>query len=77
MKKFSLLLLLIGVAIGLKAQQTQRLTNNWQFIRQDLGNIWEGVRPIPDGGPESVPLWDTVSLPHCYNAFDAVNPDVN
>ncbi len=29
------------------------------------------------GNPESVPLWENVSLPHCVNAIDAVDPDVN
>lgn len=78
MKKITLLLLsIILYSHCLKAQHSQRLINNWQFIKQDLGSIWEGVRPVPNGGPESVPLWDTVSLPHCYNALDAVNPDVN
>ena len=23
-----------------------RLTDNWEFLRQDVGNIWELVRPI-------------------------------
>ena len=34
------------------------------------------VRPRP-GQPETVPLWQTVSLPHCFNAEDCVDPDVN
>ncbi|PZP49171.1 MAG: glycoside hydrolase family 2, partial [Pseudopedobacter saltans] len=29
------------------------------------------------GDPESVPIWSKVSLPHCVNAEDAVDPDVN
>ena len=23
-----------------------RLTDNWEFLRQDVGNIWELVRPV-------------------------------
>ena len=59
------------------AQQKIRLINNWQFLRQDIGGIWEAVRPLKPGNPESVPLWDSVSLPHCVNERHAVDPDVN
>lgn len=59
------------------AQESRRLTNNWEFIKQDLGGIWESVRPVGKGNPESVPLWQQVTLPHCVNAEDAVDPDVN
>jgi beta-galactosidase len=37
----------------------------------------EAVRPVKDGDPESVPAWETVTLPHSYNASDAVDPDVH
>src|ERR1043165_5652450 len=59
------------------AQQRMRLNDNWQFLKQDLGRIWEAVRPVKQGNPEDVPLWTNVTLPHCYNAEDAVDPDVN
>jgi beta-galactosidase len=59
------------------AQQSIRLNNNWQFIRQDLGGAWESVRDIGKTTAGSTPLWDSVSLPHCVNARDAVDPDVN
>ena len=59
------------------AQQKIRLNNNWEFLKQDIGGIWEAVRPVGKGNPESVPLWTSVSLPHCVNAEDAVDPDVN
>ena len=61
----------------LKAQQSTRLNQNWEFLKQDLGGIWEAVRPVGNGNPESVPLWQKVTLPHCVNATDAVDPDVN
>ena len=78
--RFCLLLLL---ALGLtgqgpaRAQRSTRLTSGWEFVRQDLGGIWEAVRPVVAGNPESVPLWEPVVLPHCFNARDAVDPDVN
>ena len=33
-----------------------RLTDNWEFLRQDVGNIWELVRPIKKGQPEELPV---------------------
>ncbi len=59
------------------AQQKMRLTDNWEFVKQDAGGIWEIVRPVGKGNPESVPLWTPVQLPHCVNAEDAVDPDLN
>nr|WP_121271964.1 glycoside hydrolase family 2 TIM barrel-domain containing protein [Pedobacter schmidteae] len=59
------------------AQHKQRLNNNWEYLKGDLGGVWEAVRPVKEGNPESVPLWQKVSLPHCFNALDAVDPDLN
>jgi len=72
---FILILLLSRMASG---QQSTRLNTNWEFVRQDLGGIWEAVRPILiKDGPETYPLWQKVNLPHCFNSRDAVDPDVN
>ncbi|MBE9600206.1 glycoside hydrolase family 2 TIM barrel-domain containing protein [Pedobacter sp. MC2016-24] len=62
---------------GVFAQNKQRLIKNWEYLKGDLGGVWEAVRPVKEGNPESVPLWQTVTLPHCFNALDAVDPDVN
>lgn len=70
-------LLLFIFAAPLQGQQSIRLNNNWEFLKQDLGGIWEAVRPVVKGNPESVPLWQAVTLPHCVNAEDAVDPNVN
>lgn len=59
------------------AQQKQRLSEGWEFVRHDLGGIWEATRPHKPGSPESLPIWEPVTLPHCYNAVDAVAPDVS
>ncbi|MBB6501235.1 glycoside hydrolase family 2 protein [Pedobacter cryoconitis] len=59
------------------AQRHQRLTQNWEFLKGDLGGIYEAIRPVKAGNPESVPVWDKVVLPHCFNAKDAVDPDLN
>lgn len=73
----ALLLLTASLCLNVKAQEVRRLSHGWEFLRQDLGGVWEAVRPVGKGNPESVPLWKNVSLPHCYNAEDAVDPDVN
>ena len=78
------LVLLLGLLVSLQAlaliptDRKQRLNEGWEFIRQDMGSVWEVMRPVPGAGkPEAVPLWQHVSLPHCFNAEDAVDPDVN
>lgn len=65
-------------AVGmLSAQQSQRLIKGWEFVQQDLGGIWEAVRPVPAGAPEASPIWQNVQLPHSFNQTDAVSPLVN
>jgi len=78
MKKLSfILLLVVGVNQLSQAQINKRLINDWEFVKQDLGGVWEAVRPVKLGQPEELPFWEKVSLPHCFNAVDAVDPDVN
>lgn len=70
--------MLCGTLLGkVPVQHKTRLNDNWSFLRQDIGNIWEAVRPVKAGQPEEYPLWEKVSLPHCFNAEDCVNPDYN
>lgn len=76
-------LLLAGTVAGqacalVPAGRKTRLTEGWEFIRQEMGSAWEVMRPVPgEGKPEAVPLWQAVTLPHCFNAADAVNPYTN
>src|SRR5258708_5425532 len=77
MKRILFLPAILLFALAGKGQEKMRLNDNWEFIKKDLGGIWEAVRPVGKGNPESVPLWENVSLPHCVNAVDAVDPDVN
>jgi beta-galactosidase len=81
MKHKLILLLPLFFALQSFAQQQLHIANaldsNWEFLRQNLGGVWEAVRPVKEGNPESVPLWEKVTLPHCVNARDAVDPDVN
>lgn len=83
--KRSILSLLIAVCFIVSVVQAKvpvtsnkiRLTENWEFLRQDVGSLWELVRPVKKGQPEEQPIWTKVTLPHCYNAEDAVDPDLN
>jgi len=59
------------------AQIRVPLSGGWQFVRTDMAGSWEVFRPVKPGKPESVPLWNDVVLPHCYNAEDGANPSVN
>lgn len=83
MKRFIVLWMLFCFAVGdfsakvPTAGNKIRLTDNWEFLRQDVGNVWELVRPVRKGQPEEQPIWTKVTLPHCFNAEDAVDPDVN
>lgn len=58
-------------------QPAVRLAEGWEFLRGDLGGVWEAVRPWRPTRPEAVPLWTPVRLPHCFNALDAVDPEAN
>ena len=64
-------------AVVVPSSQQISLHEAWEFTRQDMGSIWEVIRPVRSGQPESVPLWTPVTLPHCFNAQDAVVPAVN
>lgn len=74
---FGMLLFVLCASAKVPAIQKIRLTDNWEFLKSDLGGIWEAVRPASPGTPETVPLWETVTLPHCFNAEDAVDPEIN
>lgn len=67
----------MAMAGKVPSKQKIRLTENWEYLKGDLGGIWEAVRPASPGSPETVPVWQKVTLPHCFNAEDAVDPDVN
>lgn len=75
----SLILFSLLASLTARSQNsyTTRLTTGWEFLKRDLGGVWEAVRPVEKGRPETVPIWEKVSLPHCFNAYDAVNPDLN
>ena len=50
---------------------TERLTA-WEYRRGSLGGPWEAWRKVNDDAN----VWTKVEVPHCFNAVDAVDPDV-
>jgi beta-galactosidase len=78
LKKLLIVFILFGCFTQLVlAQESKRLNTGWEFLKSDLGGMWEAVREAKPGSSESVPIWTKVTLPHCFNAEDAVDPDVN
>ncbi len=54
------------------APVAQRLTKGWEYHRGDLGGLWELWRG--KRASDNV-AWQSVELPHSFNAYDAVDPD--
>ena len=44
---------------------------DWEYRRGSLGGVWEAWRKASDDAN----VWSRVNLPHCFNAFDSVDPD--
>jgi beta-galactosidase len=51
---------------------TRRLDAGWEHYRAGLAGIWEVWRGKAAAANVD---WDKVAMPHCYNAWDAVDPD--
>jgi len=56
-----------------KGGNGQHLSSGWEFYRGSLGSVWEIWRG--DAATDNV-KWTPVTLPHCFNARDCVDPDV-
>ena len=54
------------------AEPGQPLDQGWEFYRGSLGSTWEIWRG--EQATDNV-AWSPVTLPHCFNARDAVDPD--
>lgn len=50
---------------------SERITG-WEYRRGGLGGPWEAWRKANDDAN----VWTKVEVPHCFNAMDAVDPDV-
>ncbi|HXA45620.1 MAG TPA: hypothetical protein VNZ25_08945, partial [Candidatus Angelobacter sp.] len=71
-----LLLMLLPALNSLAADETYhvRLDTGWAYHQGTLGSVWEIWRG--DKASDNV-AWSPVTLPHCFNARDAVDPDVH
>ena len=55
------------------AAHSERLLKGWECYRGNLGGVWEAFRG--KAASDNV-TWDKIeSMPHCFNAHDAVDPD--
>lgn len=66
--------ILSGFASLAEAETVQRLDTGWEYYQGSLGSIWEIWRG--DAATDNV-KWTPVTLPHCFNSRDAVDPDVH
>ena len=68
--------LVVGILLAFAsvafAQSRQPLDNGWEFYQGQVGSIWEIWRG--DRAADNV-AWQPVTLPHCFNARDSVDPD--
>ncbi len=69
----SFLFACLGLVSANAAELRQRLDSGWEFYQGTLGSTWEIWRG--DKASDNV-TWQPVTLPHCFNARDAVDPDV-
>lgn len=51
-----LCLSVLSAVAKVPAMNKIRLTNNWEYLKGDLGGIWEAVRPAAPGSSEAVPI---------------------
>ena len=68
-----LLFVFIGLFSAGAAEARQKLADGWEFYQGSLGSTWEIWRG--EAATDNV-TWTPVTLPHCFNARDAVDPDV-
>ncbi len=50
--------------------------NSFEFHKGNIGGIWEALRTVEKGSPEDALTWEKVNIPHCYNSFDSVDPNI-
>jgi beta-galactosidase len=67
-------LFIVALHVSASDPAPRRLDAGWEYHQGDLGGIWEVWRG--NKASDNV-AWTPVRLPHCFNAFDAVDPDVH
>ena len=71
-----LCLFLFAQTLCASAVDKHRLTRNWEFVRGDIPSLADALSTSNASNLSSAPLWEKITLPHCFNALDAVDPDV-
>lgn len=72
MKKLTIVFLILGTYFsGFTQETSKRLIDGWEYRRQEVGGIYEIWR----GKWHDFIGWDSTTLPHCINEYDAVEPD--
>ncbi len=59
-----------AVLLGNNPDVVQRLSRNWEYLQGSLGGPWEVWHS------QETAVWDTVAMPHSFNAYDGCDPDV-
>jgi beta-galactosidase len=59
-----------GVDHANNTVHARRLTDGWEYLQGSLGGPWEAWHS------EEVAIWQSVAMPHCFNAYDGCDPDV-
>jgi beta-galactosidase len=54
--------------------EARTLSTGWEFVRGDLGGVWEALRS--NDRALDLPVWQPVTLPHSFNGRDSVDPDI-
>ena len=49
---------------------SERIDTGWEYYQGPLDGPWEVWRG------DEIAVWEKVSLPHCFNHYDACDPDV-
>jgi len=70
---FFLATLFVANEVSAAGTNNIRLDAGWEFYQGDLGSTWELWRG--DKATDNV-RWTPVTLPHCFNGRDAVDPDM-
>jgi beta-galactosidase len=64
-----------ATVLGASGVANQRLlSDGWEYYQGSIGSTWEIWRG--DAATDNV-TWSPVTLPHCFNARDAVDPDAH
>jgi beta-galactosidase len=59
-----------GVDRSDNSGHARRLSDGWEFLQGSLGGPWEAWHS------EEVAVWQSVAMPHCFNAYDGCDPDL-